>query len=452
VPGRRFTVAEAQPPALDGEYLIVETVRRFRDPRAAGAGQDVRPDIPAFLVELTAIPAEQEFRPPALTPRPRVSGKELAVVTGPPGEEIHVDEYGRIKVHFYWDREGQIDDKASFWIRVQQQNTSGSMMLPRVGWEVDVAFLDGDPDRPVVMQRLYNRETMPPYGLPDNKSQSSLQSSSSPGGGGTNEVRLQDSASGMEFFVHASKDFALKAGHDMTETVAVDVHEEVGLKLQTNIAGNESSKVGSNQSLSVTGELKQETTGSKATTVGAADDWGVTGAYTLSCEGNRSDDIGGLMNVLANRVTETFNSNLTRKVGAALSINSAGSIAEVVGGNKSETVGGAKLELVRQGKAEQVTGTKTLTSGAMIEKVGKDIQMSAEAALAITVGGPIVEKVGEGFTLGAEAVVITAAGGAELKVGGTKLTARGGSLKVNAPDMGASGGPMLQIKGKVNYK
>src|SRR5207244_2458720 len=116
------------------------------------------------------------------------------------------------------------------WIRVQQQNTAGSMLLPRVGWEMSIGYLDGDPDRPVAMQKMYNRESMPPYGMPDNKTQSSLQSVTSPGGGPTNEIRMQDGHGGMEFFIHAAKDFAMNAGNDVSETIAVDTHHEVGLE------------------------------------------------------------------------------------------------------------------------------------------------------------------------------------------------------------------------------
>src|SRR5690606_3585522 len=156
---------------------------RRDDPQAA---------LSRFEAAFTAIPAEHPYRPPRTLRRPRVHGKESAVVTAPPGEEIHVDDMGRIKVHFYWDREQPVDDTASCWVRTQQQNTTGAMFLPRVGWEVDIGFLHGDPDRPVMLQKMYNDEEKPPYELPGNLVQSSLRTSSSPGGGGTNELRLND--------------------------------------------------------------------------------------------------------------------------------------------------------------------------------------------------------------------------------------------------------------------
>ena len=176
---------------------------------------------------LTGVGGTPSLSPEPTVARPRTHGPQTAIVVGPPGEEIHTDEHGRIKVHFHWDRVSPFDDTASCWLRVQQQNTASSQILPRVGWEVEVGFLYGDPDRPLVLQKLYNAETMPPYALPDNLMQSSLQSSSTPGGGGTNEIRLNDGNGGMEFFVHAQKDLWVAAGHNLTEQIAVDESVQV---------------------------------------------------------------------------------------------------------------------------------------------------------------------------------------------------------------------------------
>src|SRR5262249_37080266 len=135
-------------------------------------------------LEIEAIPKTVPYRLPRTTPRPRIDGVQPAFVTGPAGSEIHPDDAGRIFVHFLWDREGPTDDKSSLPMRALQANVPGSMVIPRVGWEVAVAFEDGDPDRPYVLGRVYNGKTPPPFPLPANKTVTALQSFSSPGGGG----------------------------------------------------------------------------------------------------------------------------------------------------------------------------------------------------------------------------------------------------------------------------
>ncbi len=442
--GRVFEVTEAQPEYLSRDYLIVALERQFEE---NGHGTE-----PGYRALFKAVPGDVEFRPARVTPRPRVLGKELAVVTGPPGEEIHVDRFGRIKVHFYWDREGRMNDHASCWIRVQQQNTAGSMILPRVGWEVDVGFLSGEPDRPVVLQKLYNRETMPPYALPDHKTQTSLQSASSPGGGSTNEIRMQDGSGGMQFSMHASRNMSTVVGHDLNEEVAVDAHEEVGLALQTKVGANEKISVGVSQTISVEGSLAEETVGSSIVSIGAVDEWGVGKNHAISCDGSRTDSIGAVMNVLANEVTETFKSSCSRTVGAAQSLASATDIFETVAGSKNETIGGAKLELIRKAKQESVAGSKILNTGLLAIKAGGNIGAASKGPMAVTVGGPMVVKCGDAFTLEAQSIRILAAGGAKLSAGGTELLAQGTTIKIKASSFGAAGHLGLQLKGKINYQ
>jgi type VI secretion system secreted protein VgrG len=317
---------------------------------------------------------------------------------------------------------------------------------------MSIGFLDGDPDRPIVLQKLYNRETMPPYAMPDNKTQGALQSATSPGGGATNEIRLQDGSGGMEFFVHSSKDLAVLVGNNAIEEIKVDVHEEIGLTLDTRVGVNETVKVGAAQSVSVTGAYSEDTVANKTVNVGALDDWGVTSKLGIKTNGNRTESIGGMMNVLANQVIETYNSNYKRTVGAVLSMNTASALVEAVGGSKTETVGGAKMELVAKAKAEDVKGSKTLTSGLVSEKTGTDLAVSAMSALTLNVGGPIVEKIAGDFQMDGAGVIVTSAGGAEIKVGGTTVSAKSGKISIKASSVGGAGGPQLKLVGHVDYK
>jgi type VI secretion system secreted protein VgrG len=444
LPGRTFETVNAQPLNLCQEYLLLEVEHRYHQPVD---------DSPTYTSTFRATAsAGVEFRPLRVTPRPRVFGKESAVVTGPPGEEIHVDKYGRIKVHFAWDREGTIDDKASCWMRVQQQNTSGGQIMPRVGWEVDVGFIDGDPDRPLVLQKMYNQETLPPYPLPANKTQSSLQSSTSPGGAGTNEIRLQDGNGGMEAFIHASKDFHLQAGNNLSEDIAVDAKVEVGLALSSGVTASENVSVGADQGISVTGDSGEEVAGAKTVSVGANDDWGTTGNHQITSAASRTETIGGLMNVLANKVTESFGASCDRSVGAAQSINSATSIDEVVGGSKTELVGGAKMVLIAGDMAENHKGNKALTSGMVTIKTGADVTVEANGAIALTSAGGITEKCGGDFKLSAKRVVVMAPGGLTMKAGGSTFSLKGSTIKVDASGLGGKGGPTLKLKGTIKYE
>ena len=443
VPGRAFEIVDCHPDGLIGRYLVVRAEHRYE--RRIGTGDTGG----RFVAKLEAIPAEVPFRPARTTPRPRAWGKESAVVTGPAGEEIHVDSMGQIKVHFYWDREQPVDDTASCWVRVQQLNTAGTMILPRVGWEVDVGFLYGDPDRPVVLQKLYTQEQMPPYALPANLMQSSLQTSSSPGGGGTNEIRMNDANGSQEFFVHAQKDMATTIGHNASEDIGVDSTIQVGSDYAHKIGADETIDIGGNQSLSVTGALTIDTIASQTVTVAGVDDWGVGAVHTMRVTGSRTDDIGGLLNVLAQQVAHTFNAGHTLEVGGALALNAAQAITESVAGSKTELVGGAKLELLGKAKAENIGVGKILNAGALEVKAGTDVNIGATGALAITTGGALSTKCGGDFGISGRSVTFTLG---NLKIdAGSKITATGGSITIKGSSVGGAGAKVL-LKGTVNYK
>ncbi|HEP9905836.1 TPA: type VI secretion system tip protein VgrG [Pseudomonas aeruginosa] len=177
-----------------------------------------------------ATPWEVFFRPPLEHPKPRVLGSQTAVVTGPPGEEIHCDRYGRIRVQFHWDREGQGDDKSSCWLRVASGwagNGYGGIVIPRVGMEVLVDFLEGDPDQPLVSGCVYHAAHPVPYELPANQTRSVFKSLSSPGGGGYNELRIEDRKGQEQIFVHAQRDWDENIEHDQKIRVGHERHDTV---------------------------------------------------------------------------------------------------------------------------------------------------------------------------------------------------------------------------------
>ena len=178
----------------------------------------------------TATPWTVLYRPPLNHPKPRILGSQSAVVTGPAGEEIHCDEYGRIKVQFFWDREGQADDKTSCWLRVGSSwagDRYGGIAIPRVGMEVLVTFLEGDPDQPLVTGCLYHAEHVVPYALPANKTRSLFKTLSSPGGGGYNELRIEDKKGAEQIYIHAERDWDENIEHDQKIRIGNERHDTV---------------------------------------------------------------------------------------------------------------------------------------------------------------------------------------------------------------------------------
>ena len=214
-----------------GKHLIVELHHRWRhtDPR--------------YELDVRAVPLAVPYRLPQITPRPRILGLHSAIVTGASGEEVHVDEQGRVPVRFPWDRDGFGDHRSSMPIRVAQPNMPGSMLLPRVGWEVVVAFEDGDPDRPLILGRTWNAKQPPPHALPANKTMTSMASASSPGGKKQNAITFDDGAGRQHLAIGAGNDKSLTVGSNMVVQTAKN--EDHGVK------GSQSRAVGADEHVSV---------------------------------------------------------------------------------------------------------------------------------------------------------------------------------------------------------
>src|SRR2546430_2113698 len=207
-----------------------------------------------FSCNFTAIEKPQQFRPARLTPKPVVQGPQTAIVVGPAGEEIYTDEHARVKVHFHWDRHDKSDENSSCWIRVSQYWAGkewGTIHIPRIGQEVIVEFLEGDPDEPIITGRVYNADQTPPYGLPANKTQSGIKSRSSKGGSSPNfnEIRFEDKKGSEEVYIHAEKDQNNVVEHDETTSVGHDRTEDVGNDEKITIGKNRTEKVGVNEKI-----------------------------------------------------------------------------------------------------------------------------------------------------------------------------------------------------------
>lgn len=427
LPGARFTLALAPNGVPDGEYVVTRVLHDWDRDRAG------------FQVSFEALRGDVSFRPLRQTPVPVLMNPLTGFVTGPAGSDIHTDEWGRVKVQFHWDRLFPKDDTCSYWIPVLQDNTGHSMSIPRVGWEVLVHFLEGDPDRPVVVGRVYNPEDPPHLELPINKTRSIVKSLTSPRAGkrdesGTNEVMLED-LKGLEFIQFLSeKDQNVVVGNDKTETVLANQSTTVLRDEVVKVGANSRVDVGSNMPATVTGNRTAKTGGDRTIKVAEATAGGVDGDHSLSIGGMHFRKIG-------NSDTVTVSKKLTEMVGGVIletalqnSTVNASKVALVA-------VGGVHLELAKESKTETYGVARVETVGGLsYTKADADIGYRANKKRTTRVGGPLRIKATKEFALtGVNKVDIEALSGSLsapdgiiLKVQDTEIVLKDGAVKVTA--------------------
>lgn len=275
--GYRLDVADHPAGRMNGSYVVTGTFHSIASETHRSGEQE---EEELFNVRFEAIPADTNFQPMPDTPRPRAQGLETAIVTGPPGETIYTDEYGRVKVRFPWDRSDTPGERSTCWIRVSQTGGLGNVILPRVGHEVLVDFLDGDPDRPLVVGRVFNRAHMPVYDLPANKTRAVWRTLSYGASGAypetealdsgqnrtSNEIRFEDKGGQEELFVHAERDMNSRirfdeshhVGHNQDRRVGLDRTSTIGRHDTNTINGQRQTHVLQTDSLLVDGALSIE--------------------------------------------------------------------------------------------------------------------------------------------------------------------------------------------------
>jgi type VI secretion system secreted protein VgrG len=267
----------------DGDYVLTSVTHSARlDGAHYRSGDDAE-----FTYEntFTCIPLALPFVPPQIAIKPTVQGTQTALVVGPKGEEIFTDKYGRVKVQFNWDREGKLDADSSCWVRVAHPWAGkrwGTIFIPRIGMEVVVDFLEGDPDRPIIVGCVYNADMMPPYTLPDEMTKSTTKTMSSKGGEGFNEIRFEDKKGKEQVFIHGEKDQDIRIKNDRREWIGNDRHlmvirdkreriqrdeenlierdqiEEIGRDHHLKIKGKEAIEIDGSHSFKVTGDVNEK--------------------------------------------------------------------------------------------------------------------------------------------------------------------------------------------------
>jgi type VI secretion system secreted protein VgrG len=319
------------------EYLVTSVQLRAEAGEYASGG-DQTGDF--FSCSFSTIPKTQQYRPLRVTPKPIVQGPQTAFVAGTSGEEILTDKYGRVKVQFHWDRYGKADENSSCWIRVATESAGkkwGAIRLPRIGQEVIVEFLEGDPDRPIITGRVYNAEAMPPYDLPGKQTVSTLKSNSSKGGAGFNEIRFEDKKGEEQIFMHGEKNIDVRVKNDIYEWVGNERHlivkkdqiEIVENNREETVKADHKEKIGKDRHLKVVGKEAKGVDGSLSLTV--------KGDVIEVFKENHSEQTTKDYYLKADNVVIEGQTNITLKVGGT-------TIAMAADGIEIKTSGTVKIE------------------------------------------------------------------------------------------------------------
>jgi len=398
-PGQRFTLLD--PPA--GDHLLL-AVEHHGDITLS----------PAYHNTFTSVRATLPLRPalgePA--PRPRVHGPHTAIVVGPEGEEIHTDEHGRIRVRFHWDRQSD-DEHGSCWVRVAQTWAGagwGAVFIPRVGMEVVVQFLDGDPDRPLVVGCVYNSLSTPPVALPEHKTCSALISESSPGGGLANQIRLEDARGRESLTLKTRRDLHTAAGHDHDATVARDHTLKVGQNHTTTVGANHITAVEQHCDLTVAH-------GDHTTTV-------VTGEHsTTACRAIKLSSTEADLELRAHRAVTVDAATARLHLNAATELHLSSQTRSIVASAQQDT-----SLTTREGSIHLWSH-----ADAGIDAATGNLSLAARKDIALRCDQEIHMRGEDAITLNSRKLVLSADETLELRVGGTSIVLTAGAITLESP-------------------
>jgi len=366
-PGYKFHLDEHSRRDQNGDYLLTEVTHSAsvgESYSGSGGGSEE-----TYTNHFTCIPFSVPFRPQRLTPKPIVQGPQTAVVVGPAGEEIYPDKYGRVKVQFFWDRLGKKNENSSCWVRVSQPwagKNWGAVSIPRIGQEVIVDFLEGDPDRPIITGRVYNDDQMPTYPLPDHKTRTTFMSRSTKGGGSANynELRFEDKKGSEQIFINAEKDMDHRVENDSREFIGNDRSLIVHANQRELVEGDKHGHVKGVHQEKIDKDMSHEVGANRMEKVGSD--------MSLEVGANRKEKIGSDMSL-------QVGSNRMEQVGGNLSITVGADCKEEIGGNRSLQVGSARHE--------QIGTVYAVESGQEIHLKG-GMKVIIEAGMQLSLVGP----------------------------------------------------------------
>ncbi len=360
-PGYSFTLANCPRADQNRKYLAVAATYFLRNNAISSAGGG--DGDAAWGITVTSQPTTVPYRPQPLTPKPLTNGPQTALVVGPAGEEIHTDEYGRVKVHFYWDRYDSKDQDSSCWIRVSQPWAGekwGFIHLPRIGQEVIVDFIGGDPDYPIITGRVYNADQMPPYELPKNKTASGIKSRSTKGGSPTdfNEIRMEDLKGKEQLYIHAQRNLDTVVENDESRIVGHDRATRIEHDDDRFVVNDDRHVVKGNQTIQIDKDHNTKVKG----------------------EQNNSVD-KDQTNVVHGKRTQSIDKDLKEHTG--------GNHQETVQGNHSFTVEKDEYNIISKNQTNKIGGDRTVIvmGNTNIVSIGKTTMLASQGFSMSTLPG-----------------------------------------------------------------
>ncbi len=393
-PGHLFGLLNAH---ADQQFLITSTTISLRN-SLFESGDDAAGE--RCRIKLQALPSKTPYRP-RRQPKPTMPGPQTARVVGPAEQEIWTDKYGRVRIQLHWDREGEYDEASACWVRVAQPwagNRWGAIFNPRIGNEVVVEFLDGDPDRPIVTGSVYNADNMPPYPLPASQTQGGIKSRSSKGATDQNfnEFRFEDKKGGEQVYVQAEKNLDILVKNDETRQVAHDRQKSVGNDETSQIAGHRTEAVGKDESITISGNRAEQ----------------VEQDETITISGKR-----------------------TESVGKDEAIHVAGNRTATVSGNESLSLSGNRTRDVGKDETVSVGGNRTV-------RISGEQTVSMDGDGHLTIGGTEAIKVGKALTIDAGDQVVIRSGDASITL------KKNGDITIKGKNVFVDGSGKVTVKAK----
>lgn len=368
-PGSCFTLVDAPMGAMPGRHVIRKIDHDWHDEEQG------------FDLGFDADDAEIIYRPPRTTFVPRIFNPHTGIVCTN-GEDIQCDHFGRVKIHFHWDRLRPYDDDCSHWVPSMQDNTGGSSSIPRKDWEMVVHYMEGDPDRPVIVGRVYNGDDVFREKLPHAKDRSSLTSATSPTRDTANEIRFEDAAGLQRIFMRAPRDMNIRVAGNQTARVGNSNTRVVENDETVNIGGNADWDIGGHMEPSIGNDQTWEVTGNRDKTVTKGDNNAIGNDHSLKITGNYEMKVYTDVNFASDNLKETFESNCTEKYKQKHTTE--------IGGEMKLTVGTSFSITAKTGFTEQTTKDRTehITEGHMI-KAEREIQMRCDKTRMTKVEGSV---------------------------------------------------------------
>ena len=433
--GALFTLEDCEREDQNCEHLILAASHdlEFSEYEAMPQGAGTH-----YRCSFTAMTSRQQFRPRRATPKPFVQGPQTAVVVGPAGDQIHTDKYGRVKVQFHWDRYGEKNENSSCWIRVSHPWAGkgwGSVATPRIGQEVIVDFLEGDPDQPIITGRVYNAEQTPPFGFPAGAVISGIKSDTHKGGG-YNEISADDTAGNEKITIHAQYDMNTTVEHDQTTTVHNCRTDVIDVDDSETVGANQTIHIVANQTITVDGNREESVGGTETITITGHRSETVNGGEDVTVNGGRSHSVNGVQSTTISLAeTHSVGAGRMHNVGAGEAISVGGAQMVNVGAIQSVNVGGAQVVKVGAVQAVSVGGAHKLSAAAITETSKGPVRIKAGATTIIDAPTIILKAGGSKIVMNSGGITIKGAA-VTVKADGNVTIKGGGGIKLKGPTIG----------------